>query len=487
MKPSLQDREKLVYHLIDNADVLVFYLDINGNVLVFNKKIESITAVKKEDITGKHWLNILYGSNIPLIKQQMFKAIIDDSITYKRPNSFEGVIIDTNKSDRLISWSVTPILADHQELDGLLLIGNDITEFKETEASFKKIDETLKNIFSSIKEYALYVINLDGNITYFGMGSEHIFAWKKSEIIFKHINILHTEEDAKSKLPFILERVRQIGRYELSEIDLVKRDGQRIPVMLSVTQFLDPDGKLIGYIFIAKDITETKKLEYQIIQSEKLAAIGQLAAGMAHEINNPLFVISGRVEMILEQKKLPAKTKETLVTINAQAERIRKLVDRLLKFARQTPPRLDIININDVIESALSFVSYHKISLSNIELEKHMMQDLPPIKGDLNQLQEVFVNLFINAYQAMAQGGKLSIRTSVSPHRFIEIVISDTGPGISSKNLKNVFMPFFSTKKEGTGLGLSICYNIIKSHNGFIDVTSEEYKGTTFIIRLPVG
>jgi two-component system NtrC family sensor kinase len=313
-----------------------------------------------------------------------------------------------------------------------------------------------------------------------------MLGWQKNEIIFKHISILHTQEDAKSNLPFILEQVRQTGEHE-AEIELIKKDGQRFPVMLTASKFLDAEGKLIGYIFIAKDITERKKLEYQIIQAEKLAAIGQLVASMAHEINNPLFVISGRLEMVLEQEGLVDNLRKDLNIINAQADRIRKLVDRLLKFARQAPPKLETININDAIEGVLPFLSYHKSFVSKINIEKDLAVGLHSIKGDLNQLQEVFMNLFINAYQAISEGGKLSIKTSNFMDRFVEIRISDTGCGVAPHDLKNIFIPFFSTKKEGTGLGLSICYNIIKSHNGSIDIESQVDKGTTFIIKLPLA
>lgn len=485
MNPSIQDTEKLFYKLLDNANVLVLFLNNIGNVAICNKKLEEITSRKKEGILGLYWLKALYRDTDNLINQQMFKVVMDDSIKYKRPNNFEGSITDSDNKERFISWSITPILTESQELEGVLLVGNDITELKERDNSLKKIDETLKNIFSGIKEYALYVINLDGNITYYGMGAEIMFGWQRNDIIFKHVNILHTEEDAKSKLPFILEQVRNTAGYE-AEINLVKKTKEFFPVILSVSKFLDTEGKLIGYIFIAKDITERKKLEYQIFQAEKLAAIGQLVAGMTHEISNPLFVISGRLEMLFEQKKLPDKVREDLNIINTQADRIRKLVDRLLKFARQSRLKLETININEAIEGVLPFLDYHKLPASaKIDIEKDFAPDLLLTKGDVNQLQEVFINLFINAYQAMLKGGKLRIKTSNLLNQFVEIRISDTGCGISKENLKNIFMPFFSTKKDGTGLGLSICYNIIKSHNGSIDIETEVNKGTTFIIKLP--
>ncbi len=474
-----------VNRVIDEANVFVIYSDVSGNVLMCNKKVETLSRKSKNELMGKNWLHVLYGDNNSPVKHQMFKAIMDDSIAYKRPNNFEGIFTDQDKLERLISWSITPVLTQAKDLEGILLVGNDITESIEREASLKKIDETLKNIFTSIKEYALYVANLDGNITYFGMGSEIMFGWQKNEIIFKNVNLLHLKDDAGNKLPFILEQVRNTGQYE-TEIDLIKKDSQSFPVILTVNKFLDNEGRLAGYIFIAKDITERKKLEYQIIQSEKMAAIGQLAAGMAHEINNPLFVISGRIEMMLDEKGIPDPVRQTLEVINSQASRIRKLVDQLLKFSRKTPPKFEAINLNDIIEGVLPLLSYHKLPTAQIYINKEFQNNLPPIKGDVNQLQEVFVNLCINAYQSMSEtGGTLTIKTKNFQNLFAQVQISDTGCGIAEQNLKNVFMPFFSTKKDGTGLGLSICFNIIRNHNGIIDVESQVGKGTTFIIKLP--
>jgi len=486
MELTSKTNENLLFKLIDNADVMFLYLDTAGKVTLCNKKVEDITAFKKEDILGKNWDKALYHNTSSNIQLQMFKAMIDDAITYNRQNNFEGVIPDSKNIQRLISWSIIPILSETKKIEGILFIGNDITELKERETAIKKIDETLKNIFTSIKEYALYVINLDGNITYYAMGSEMLFGWQKSEIVFKHVSMLHTQEDGKTELPFMLEQVRQNGKYE-TEMNLLNKNGETFPVILTINQFLDSEGKLSGYVFIAKDITERKKLEYQIFQTEKLAAIGQLAAGMAHEINNPVFVISGRLDMILEEEELNERMRNDLSIINIQADRIRKLVDRLLKFARKTPPKLENININEVIEGVLPLVAYHKLPSAVVDIEMNLATDLTPIKGDLNQLQEVFLNLFINAHQAMHLGGKLTIKTSNLHNKMVEVRISDTGPGIPTANLKNIFMPFFTTKKEGTGLGLSICHNIIKNHNGDIEIESVVGKGTTFIIKLPIA
>jgi two-component system sensor histidine kinase AtoS len=482
MNTITKETKETLHKLLDNTGVIMLYLDNQENVIFCNKKLMSITGLTQEEIIGKNWLNILFRDKNSSIKKDLLKAVMDDSMKYKRGKDFEGIILDKDGNERFIAWNLAPIQTENNQTEGNILAGNDITAIKERESSLKNIGETLKNILSGIKEYALYLINLDGNITYFGMGSEIMLGYNKQDIIFKHVSILHNFE-SPANLQLILENVRNFGKYE-TEIDLVTKNKGSIPVILTVNQFLDSTGKLSGYIFIAKDITERKKLEYQIFQAEKLAALGQLSAGMAHEINNPLFVISGRLEM-LKDEKLNQKTKDSLNLINAQTDRIRKLVDRILKFARKTTPTFEPIAINDVIELALPLIYYNNLPMSKIEIKKNFEKQMPNIKGDLHQLQEVFLNLLINACQSMPNGGVIEITTTNFQNLYAQIQISDTGMGMPASHLKDIFMPFFSTKHDGTGLGLSICHNIIKNHNGSIELKSQVNQGTTFTIKLP--
>ncbi len=482
MKITIEETKEMLHKLLDNSGVIMLYLDNHENVIFCNKKLKDITGLNHEQIIGKNWLSILFRNKNSIIKKDLLKAVMDDSMKYKRGKDFEGAILDKEGNERFIAWNLTPIQAENNQIEGNILVGHDITETKERESSLKNIGETLKNIFSGIKEYALYLINLDGNITYFGMGSETMLGWNKRDIIFKHVSILHNFDSA-ANLQSILENVRNFGKYE-TEIDLVTKTNGTIPVILTVNQFLDSTGKLSGYIFIAKDITERKKLEYQIFQAEKLAALGQLSAGMAHEINNPLFVISGRLEM-LKDERLNQKVKNSLNLIGAQTDRIRKLVDRILKFSRKTTPTFEAIAINDAIELVLPLIYYNNLPMSKIEIKKNFEKEMPKIKGDLHQLQEVFLNLLINACQSMPSGGVIEITTSNFQNLYAQIQISDTGTGVPPSQLKNIFMPFFSTKHDGTGLGLSICHNIIKNHNGSIELKSQVNQGTTFTIKLP--
>ncbi len=469
--------------LIDDAAVLVLYLDPKRNIVLCNKKTQSLTGFKQPEIIGKNWLKVLFRDSENAMRKDMFNAVLDDALTYRRPKDFKCHLLSGQGELRLISWNISPLVGKGGQVEGSVLFGQDITQVQERENSIKNIDDSLKNILSSIHEYALYVVNLDGLITYCGMGFETMLGYRKSEIIFKPAGILHNPDKAGSQLELIFERVSRFGKYE-AEVDLFTKTSTAVPVRLTVNQFLDTKGKFTGYIFIAKDITETKKLEYQIFQAEKLAALGQLSAGIAHEINNPLFVVAGRLEM-LKGQGLGADTEKTLELIDSQVSRIRKLVDRILKFARKSTLSLKPVNINEIIEIVLPLVHYNKLPSAEVRIEKSLEKNMPKVSGDADQLQEVFLNLIINAYQAMPVGGRLRIATFNFGNLYAQIQISDTGVGIPADHLKNIFMPFFSTKDQGTGLGLSICHNIIKNHNGSIELESEPNQGTTFTVKLP--
>ena len=483
MSTAIKESKEMHHKLLDNAGVIALYLDCNENILFCNKKAKEMSGLKDDDIIGKNWLEVLFRREESMVKKNMFKAVLDESMEHKREKDFQGAILDKDGKERLISWSLAPVQNENNQIEGNILIGQDITEGQERESSLKNIEDKLKNILSGIKEYALYLTNLDGNITYFGMGLEAMLGWSKRDIIFKHAGILHNPDGAAADLEFILEKVRRLGKYE-TETGLVTRTGEIIPVILTVNQFLDSIGKLSGYIFIAKDITERKKIEYQAFQAEKLASLGQLSAGIAHEINNPLLIISGRVEMLKDEKDTQ-KIKENLNLISTQAQRIRRLVEGILKFARKTTPFFAEIDINEAVEMVLPLICCNNLPAAKIEIEKDLEKNLPHIKGDLHQLQEVFLNLLINAYQSMPGGGTVRVTTSNFQNLYARIQIRDTGIGIPAHHLKDIFMPFFSTKNDGTGLGLSICHNIIKNHNGTIELESQVGRGSTFTIKLP--
>lgn len=233
---------------------------------------------------------------------------------------------------------------------------------------------------------------------------------------------------------------------------------------------------------------ELKKTQEQLVQSEKLASLGKLAAGIAHEINNPLTGVLTYSSLLLKDEKVDPQMKEDLEVIVNETTRCRRIVKGLLEFARQTEPSKSPADINKVLEETLSLIQ-HQAIFHNVKVEKKLREALPKVMVDVDQIKQVFVNIILNAAEAMSQGGTLTIESDLdSEKRFVLISFTDTGCGISEENLSKIFDPFFTTKRsgKGTGLGLSVSYGIIQRHNGFLEVKSQLGKGSTLTIKLPL-
>jgi len=249
--------------------------------------------------------------------------------------------------------------------------------------------------------------------------------------------------------------------------------------------------KTFNFMAVSLKERDDKLREYtnlQIMKSERLATIGQLAAGVAHEINNPLGTIAIYAQMALDDLgKDNDSCRESLAVVMKQTNRAGRIVKDLLEYARQSEPEMRILNINDVLTQAIAIIT-HPAELQNIRLIADLASETPDIRGDSDKLQQVFVNIIVNALQAMPEGGELTVRTRmIEDSKFMEIEITDTGCGIPQEHLSKLFDPFFSTKRtgKGTGLGLSVALGIVEKHNGVIDVKSKIGEGSTFTIRLP--
>jgi signal transduction histidine kinase len=234
-------------------------------------------------------------------------------------------------------------------------------------------------------------------------------------------------------------------------------------------------------------LDELSRTQAQLVHSEKLASLGVLAGGVAHEINNPLMVILGRTELMLLDDDLPAELSQNLNTIRHETERIARIVEGLLTFSRKSrQEKIETIDVNEVLTRTL-MLSEHQLTVANVRVTTALPPDLPTIQANPGQLQQVFMNLIVNAHHAMPDGGQLAIRTGSLPGGSIFVEIEDTGCGIPAEDTNRIFDPFFTTKEEGkgTGLGLSVSRNIVQSHGGDIAVQSTLGKGTNFRVVLP--
>ena len=249
-------------------------------------------------------------------------------------------------------------------------------------------------------------------------------------------------------------------------------------------------GGIAGAVLLVEDITERVALERSARQVEKLAGLGTLAAGVAHELNNPIGVITSRIELMLldaETRPLPADLREDLEVLHRHAQRVARISQNLLSFARQAPRERRPVDLNQVVEDTL-LLAEKAVARTGVTITRRLATSLPPLLGDPNALEQVILNLLTNARDALGGTGEIVVETqaAVDGHG-VRLVVHDSGPGIPPDVLPRVFDPFFTTKSEGTGLGLSISYGIVRDHDGTVDVQTGEGRGTRFVLTFPAA
>ena len=284
------------------------------------------------------------------------------------------------------------------------------------------------------------------------------------------------------------------GKLKSYQVDVLSKSGQRIPISLNAAIVYENNREIatIGFFHDLRETLRMKKelenTQIQLLQAEKMTSLGKLAAGVAHQLNNPLGGIILYAKLMLEEYSLETSAQEDLNRILKDAKRCRDTVKELLEFTRQTRHLMQPQDINQAIIRTLFLVENHTI-FQNIRIIKDLADGLPLLPVDIQQVNHMFMNIMFNAAQAMEGSGELTLKTFLPPAKNrVAIEISDTGPGILPEHLPHIFEPFFTTKDEGkgTGLGLSLVYGIVQNHGGSIRATSQIDAGTTFTIELPI-
>ena len=331
------------------------------------------------------------------------------------------------------------------------------------------------------------VVTVDGQVTVWNASMERISGIDRQEAIGQNLSSLLPS-------PFLaaLKSVMPGGNWAVSDTvrlqktALVNRNAKTTLLNVSVTPFLLNEDVLTGTLMVLEDVTEKVRLEDQLMQAEKLSSIGLFAAGVAHEVNTPLAGISSYAQMLMKDFPEGHPQRELLQKIEKQSFRASNIVNSLLKFARVGNSEVQEVNINSLMLESLSLLD-HQMRKANVEVDLELDASLPPTFANGGKLQQVFMNLFLNAKDAMPQGGHLTIK-SYRRDSAVVVQVKDTGRGISDEDIKRIYDPFFTTKDvgQGTGLGLSITYGIIQEHSGQIDVQSQPGRGTTFTLQLPL-
>jgi PAS domain S-box-containing protein len=365
-------------------------------------------------------------------------------------------------------------------------VGNfmDITERKQVEEKLGFAAQEWRTTFDSITDM-ISIHDKENRILRVNKAVADMLKTTPKELIGKSCHVLmHGTKEPPANCPHLL--TLKTGKPASIEI---YNPFLEATFHESTSPIFNEKGEVTGTVIVTRDVTKQKRIEEQLMLTDRLASIGELSSGIAHELNNPLTSVIGFSQLLMEGD-IPANIREDLGTVYSEAQRAASIVKNLLTFARKHAPVKQLCQINSIIEDVLRLRAYEQ-RVNNIEIINHMATGLPGIMIDHFQMQQVFLNIIVNAEFAMLEAhrkGKMTITTEKIDD-IVRISFADDGPGISEENMKRIFDPFFTTKEvgKGTGLGLSICHGIVTEHGGKIYVKSEKGLGADFIVELPLN
>jgi PAS domain S-box-containing protein len=369
-------------------------------------------------------------------------------------------------------------------VESVLLLMEDVTE----QVRLSEDVERLERHLASVVECASDIIvstDINGRILTWNTAAEKISGFGLYEVRGKYL-IEFCAEQQHDDVKTVFADMQAQQSSLMTEWDLVTKDGNLVPVYWVFSPFRSGYSEPVGIVAVGRDLTERRKLEAQLLQSQKLAALGVMAGGIAHEIRNPLTICSSAAQFLKEDEILPEFRKECAEKIHTGIQRASIIIENLLRFARPSAKtEATTVNLAALIEETLTLVA-NQAKIQKIEIVTEFPQEAVAISGIVSLLQQVFMNLFLNAINAMPDGGNLQVCLRRQGNQAL-VEVADNGKGIIEPEINKIFDPFYTTSPvgRGTGLGLSLCYSIIKHHFGSIEVTSSKLKGSTFTVILP--
>jgi PAS domain S-box-containing protein len=481
---ALRESENKFRSLVENSIVGV-YLIQEGIFKYANARLAEIHGYEVEEIVGKMGpTQATFPEDLPIVERNIGRRLKGEveSIHYE----FRIV----TKSQEIRYVEVFGSRTMYQGMPAVLGTVLDITDRKKAEEALRQSEEKYRTILESIED-GYYEVDLAGNQTFFNDSLRRIYGYPKEEVMGMNCRRFTDQENAK-KLFQTFNRVYRTGEPgKVFDWEIIRKDGTRRHVEASVSLQKDTSGNAIGFRGILRDVTEKKKAEEQLLQTEKLRAVGEMASGVAHDFNNALAAILGNTQLLLYTAH-DEELKETLKIIEKVAKDSSQTIRRLQDFTRKrVDQELFKVDVNSIIRDSMEMTKpkWKDESQSRgirIEMVSNL-DEIPSVSGNASELREVITNMIFNAIEAMPEGGKIEIRT-FKKRRNVFIQISDSGIGIAEEAERKIFEPFFTTKPfTNTGLGLSMSYGIIKRFGGEIEVESTVGQGTTFTIILPIG
>ena len=493
--------------VLDNIEEGYFEVDLAGNMLFFNDSLCRITGYTREALMGVN--NREYTS--PETSERMYQVFNNIYRTGKPANITDYEIIKWDGTRCFLELSTSLILDAAMQPIGFRGVARDISERKQALETLRKSEDKFKKLYDESKRSeelyrsllqssadAIVICGLDGKIIYISPAFTRIFGWKLKELEGQPLPFFAVTD--VNVAPAAIQQIMETGKsVQNLATRATTKDNCFIDINISGSRYNDHEGRPAGMLLIIRDTSAQKKLEDQLLHSQKMEAIGTLAGGIAHDFNNLLMGIQGRTSLILMDKDTSPRAYEHLKGIEDYVKNAADLTRQILGFARGGKYEVKTINLNELISKSVNMFGRTK---KEIIIETKFQTDIWTVEVDQGQIEQALLNLYVNAWQAMPGGGTLSLETrnlalddvftapyQVKAGEYVKISVTDTGEGIDKNIQKRIFDPFFTTKEvgRGTGLGLSSTYGIIQNHNGIIEVNSIKGEGTTFNIYLPAS
>jgi len=474
----MNNKITLDFSLFDGFPDMCFLVNQSGNIRVLNK-----SSIKRLDLS-KNQPEIFF-DYVELCDRNEAELFFNESFVSGQSSDIETRLF-IKKSFIDVKLTFVPFTNNGFDEKLILITARDISEEKKKEIDLIRFFNVAENTVNPLQ-----ITDLSGKMVYVNKAFEVASGYTREELIGKNPRIFGSGKNSGKFWDKMWDTISG-GKVWVGEIENLKKNGESFFTQLLISPILDKDGKVSGYFGIHRDLTEKKTLERQLIHTQKMESIGTLAAGIAHEVGNPLASISALVQ-VAQRITADPLVNEKLGLVKSQVTRISKIIRDLVDFSRPSNYELELTDINKVIYEAVEITKVGT-KAKDIVFETDLSTEIPMLPLIADQTQQVFVNILLNAVDAIVEKQrenkieKISVKSECNGDE-VTLTFSDTGMGIKEENLNKVFEPFFTTKKEGrgTGLGLWVSYGIVKSFQGDIKIKSKLNEGTSFIIKLPIS
>jgi len=472
---ALRETKDYLHNLLNYANTPVIVWDNEQKISLFNNAFEALTGYKKGSMLRRS-IDVLFP---PLQKTEILQTI-ERAMAGEKWQSVEVPILCKDGETRIALWNSANVQDKAGNIVGTIAQGQDITERKESEEALRETKDYLDNLLNYANAPVIVWDN-EQKISLFNNAFEALTGYKKGSMLGRSIDVLFPPLQ-KTEILQTIERAMAGEKWQSVEVPILCKDGETRIALWNSANVQDKAGNIVGTIAQGQDITERKRLQEALLKSERLAAIGQLASAVGHEIRNPLGVIKNSAYFLNMMLKDVADEKvvKHLKILEKEVNSANLIISDLLDFARKKPLTLVKTDLNETVKNTLSKITVPE----NIKVEIKL-GEISKMLLDEERVQRVCHNLILNAVQAMPEGGKLAIQTTKQDDS-AKLIVRDTGVGIPKEIVPRLFTPLFSTKAKGIGLGLVICKQIVEGHDGNITVDSRVGEGSTFTVKLPI-